>query len=218
MMLIIAIIAVIIVVVIQLLYFFKTRKEIIQLKYIFPDVNNYISIVECSFVPSMLNDQSLKSKMAKLPPKKDEQYNENGEEYFTVSLLKISKEHRREYPILAEIIDKTNVYLCKNHGTSADLEILKDICEEKIATLESSIQNCKSLMYSPKLKLVFTQVLFLKLVEFVEFPEIIILTFCLHHNPPTKIFRAFSWGMKRAQSYIAKVPPRFLDFYENPIL
>lgn len=141
MMLIIAIIAVIIVVVIQLLYFFKTRKEIIQLKYIFPNVNNYISIVECSFVPSMLNDQSLKSKMAKLPLKKDEQYNENGEEYFTVSLLKISEEHRREYPILAEIIDKTNVYLCKNHGTSADLEILKDICEEKIATLESSIQN-----------------------------------------------------------------------------
>lgn len=141
MMLTIAIIAVIIVVVIQLLYFFKTRKEIIQLKYIFPSVNNYISIVECSFVPSMLNDPNLNSKISKLPPKKDEQYNENGEEYFTVSLLNITNEHRIKHPILAEIIDKTNVYLCKNHGTSADLEILKDICEEKIATIEASIQN-----------------------------------------------------------------------------
>lgn len=141
MMLTIAIIAVIVVVIIQLIYFFKTRKEIIQLKYIFPNVNNYIKIVDCSFVPSMLNDPKLNSKIVDLPLKTDEQYNENGEEYFTVSLLEISKKHRKEYPVFAEIIDKTNVYLCKNHGVSADLEILKDICEEKIITMETSIQN-----------------------------------------------------------------------------
>ena len=39
-----------------------------------------------------------------------------------------------------------------------------------------------------------------------------ILTFCLHHNPTTKIFRAFSWGMKRGAELYSKSSSTFFRF------
>ena len=39
------------------------------------------------------------------------------------------------------IINRTNEYLCKNTGTSADLGVLEDICDSQKETLEDEIQN-----------------------------------------------------------------------------
>ena len=138
-MLYIALIFVLFVISIQIIYFLKTKDEIEQLESVFPDMDNSIRIVECSFVPSVINNLDLNSIVKNLPPKTDEKYDVNGEEYLTISLLSISDDCRNQYPIFAEIIDKTNVYLCKNHGVSADLEIIKDICDQKINILENSI-------------------------------------------------------------------------------
>ena len=140
-MLYIALIFVLFVISIQIIYFLKTKDEIEQLESVFPDMDDSIRIVECSFVPSVINNLDLNSIVKNLPPKTDEKYDINGEEYLTISLLSISDDCRNQYPIFAEIIDKTNVYLCKNHGVSADLEIIKDICDQKINILENSIHN-----------------------------------------------------------------------------
>lgn len=133
--------ALIFVVIIQLVYFIKTQKDIKHLSGMFPEIEKSLSIVDCSFVESIINSKDFSSQISSLPEKSDSLYDENGEEYFTVSLLKISDSHRKNFSSFAEIVDKTNLYLCKNRGASADLDILKDICEQRIMVLESSIQN-----------------------------------------------------------------------------
>ena len=140
-MLFIAFILVLFVLYIQIIYFRKTMNDIELLKSIFPSNAHSIEIKECSFTVSEISGSDLNTLVTNLSDKINGQYNDSGEECINISLLSISEDDREEHPIFAEIIDKTNIYLCKNHGVSADLEILKDICDQKISILESGIQN-----------------------------------------------------------------------------
>ena len=56
-----------------------------------------------------------------------------------VSIISSSK--NIENPEFADVIFKTNLYLCKNVGTSADYELLKNICEHDINILDDQIHN-----------------------------------------------------------------------------
>ena len=141
-MLYIALIFVLFVISIQIIYFLKTKDEIEQLESVFPDMDNSIRIVECSFVPSVINNIDLNSIVKNLPPKTDEKYDVNGEEYLTISLLSISDDCRNQYPIFAEIIDKTNsTLIIENEPIKIDnIEVLNDLSTSNITnTLDKTI-------------------------------------------------------------------------------
>ena len=53
----------------------------------------------------------------------------------------ISKAQNYDNPEFKRVIFKTNSYLCKNHGTAADYELLKNICEHDIEVLDDQIHN-----------------------------------------------------------------------------
>jgi hypothetical protein len=153
---IVAIIVVLIVVFYQVRSFKDTKAKILELASIFPNISN-LSIFKSSITKSILDSRTELQKFIENPPVRhietqdddiDEEtsYTDSDDstfaapktEYTDVDLIKCANIRNGAFK---EILNETNSYLCKNVGTSADFNILQDICERKIDALETQIQN-----------------------------------------------------------------------------
>lgn len=151
----IAIVAVGIVLVMQRNAYRETKEKIRQLSSFFPN-DSKLEIVQSSVTNQILSSKArLKSFLDKIPERHvpeppvvlhtDDDMEEtievssDSEEYYDVDLVRV-KDNSCSTAFM-EVVEETNAYLCKNVGTSADFTLLQDICERKIATLESQISN-----------------------------------------------------------------------------
>jgi hypothetical protein bfra3_13820 len=139
--LIIAIGIVAVVVVFQFFSFWRTKKDIKQLAGLFDNVDN-LSLKETSITPYQLRSkESLRDFLANIPNKISDEYTPNAEriKHTDISLIKNTGVSLNERFI--SIVNRTNEYLCKNTGTSADLTVLEGICDNQKEALEDDIHN-----------------------------------------------------------------------------
>ncbi len=137
--LIIAIIAVLAIVFFQVKSFNNTKKDIKQLETFFPSMDK-VSLKESTISKSALSDRSRLKAIAENPPslKAEDQMTP---EDMNVSLITISEGSKA----FKEVVYETNEYLCKNAGTSADLNVLQDICEKKLDVKENAAHSTLNL-------------------------------------------------------------------------
>lgn len=136
--LIIAIAAVIVVVVLQVRSFIETRTQIKKLKSFFPCIDT-LNLKDSSLSKEILkNSIKLKEFINNIPSKQTQKEGDFENDYIDVSLITMGKNENNSF---ASAIAKTNIYLCKNVGTSADFSVLKEICEHRIDALEDEIHN-----------------------------------------------------------------------------
>ena len=140
--LIVAIAIVAVVITLQLVSFVKTRLKILELGSLFDEVEK-LFLKETSLTPSVLRSKSsLQKFLEKIPNRhvKSEDGEDERIDYTDLSLLALSGGSRGNGRF-GVIVDRTNEYLCKNTGTSADLGILEDICDNQKNALEDEIHN-----------------------------------------------------------------------------
>lgn len=140
--LIVAIAIVAVVIILQLVSFVKTRLKILELGSLFDEVEK-LFLKETSLTPSVLRSKSsLQKFLEKIPNRhvKSEDGEDERIDYTDLSLLALSGGSRGNGRF-GVIVDRTNEYLCKNTGTSADLGILEDICDNQKNALEDEIHN-----------------------------------------------------------------------------
>ena len=140
--LIVAVITVAIVIVLQISSFCRTRKKINELGGLFDSVSNLTTRETCISPRDLESKSNLKNFLSYIPTRESrrEEDETNEMDYTDISLLvpiKSIKSPER----FQKIIDRTNEYLCKNAGTSADLSVLEDICDNQKDTLEEEIHN-----------------------------------------------------------------------------
>ena len=136
--LIVAIAVVICVILFQLWNFNQTRLRIKELKSFFPSIDS-LDLKMSSITTDVLKSKSkLKEFIKNIPSKYSDEEGEN-EEYMDITL--ISLKNNNQSTKFSSIISRTNEYLCKNVGTSADFDILKGICEHQIDALENEIHS-----------------------------------------------------------------------------
>ena len=139
--LIIAVVIVTAVIILQLRSFLKTRKKIKELNSLFEDVNA-LSLKETSITPSILRDKSsLQNFLQSIPSRHNDEIGDDDMDYTDLSLIAFQNKDKSPNNRFQTIVNRTNEYLCKNTGTSADLGILEDICDSQKETLEDEIQN-----------------------------------------------------------------------------
>lgn len=116
----------------QYFYFYRrTRNRIKELRDFFPDLSK-AEVILASFVPGKMTNKGDIDRFVDVP---DMVGTDPNEDYDVVSLVKVpcsSKEHEA----FGKVIHKTNVYLCKNSGASADFALLKDICDRQVEICE----------------------------------------------------------------------------------
>ncbi len=137
--LIIAVTIVIIVVALQFFSFLKTKKKIVELRDLFKEVD-YLLLKETSITSDTLRNKSSLQKFLENIPSRIENEEEFNEDYTNLSLIVFQKGVIPKGRF-GSIIQRTNEYLCKNSGTSADLSVLKDISDNQKNTLEDEIHN-----------------------------------------------------------------------------
>lgn len=140
--LIVALTVVAIVVVLQITSFIKTRRKIFELGSLFDEVEN-LFLKETSLTPSVLKyKSSLQDFLSNIPNRhvKSEDGEDERIDYTDLSLIVMSG-NRQASGRFGMIVNRTNEYLCKNTGTSADLGILEDICDNQKNALEDEIHN-----------------------------------------------------------------------------
>lgn len=128
-----------VIILLQRHFFKQTKNNISKLKFFFPNLS-VLKLKEISFPSNVLrsadkleaflkhdNIESLSNMVS------------DDEEVQTVSIISIPK--NIDNPEFADVIFKTNLYLCKNVGTTADYELLKNICEHDIDILDDQIHN-----------------------------------------------------------------------------
>lgn len=137
--LILTIIVVACVIGIQIYFFTQTRNNIKRLRNFFPNVD--ILTLKSVLLPSnvLRSAERLDSFVADLDVSDQEDIDDEDEDIQIVSLISETEDYDNEE--FAEVVVKTNKYLCKNHGTSADYELLKNICEHDIEILDDQIHN-----------------------------------------------------------------------------
>lgn len=136
--LIITITAVIVVMVLQASSFMKTRNQIRKLKSFFPCIDT-LRLKESSLSKEILKDSiKLKDFIKNIPSEQTQEEGNFESDYVDVSLITMEENENNSF---ASAIAKTNIYLCKNVGTSADFSVLKEICEHRIDRLEDEIHN-----------------------------------------------------------------------------
>lgn len=139
--LIIAVVIVTAVVIFQFRSFLKTKGKIKELNSLFEDVNT-LSLKETSITPSVLKDKvSLQKFLQSIPSRHNDENGDDGKDYTDLSLIVFGYKDKSPNNRFQTIINRTNEYLCKNTGTSADLGILEDICDSQKETLEDEIQS-----------------------------------------------------------------------------
>ena len=140
--LIVALVVVAIVIILQITSFVKTRLKIGELKNLFEHVED-LFLKETSLTPNVLRSKSsLQKFLANIPNRhvKTEDDEDDRIDYTDLSLLALSGGKHAEGRF-GVIVNRTNEYLCKNTGTSADLGILEDICDNQKDALEDEIHN-----------------------------------------------------------------------------
>ena len=137
--LILTIVVVACVIGLQIYFFTQTRNNIKRLRNFFPNVN--ILTLKSVLLPSnvLRSAERLDSFVADLDVSDQEDVDDDDEDLQMVSLISETEDYDNEE--FAEVVVKTNKYLCKNHGTSADYELLKNICEHDIEILDDQIHN-----------------------------------------------------------------------------
>lgn len=135
--LIVAVAVVLVVIALQVFCFLKTKKNITELRDLFKEVDN-LSLKETSVTSDVLrNKSSLQKFLENIPSRIEEGLDED---YINLSLI-VSQKEGMPKGRLGKIIHRTNEYLCKNTGTSADLSVLRDISDNQKGALEDDIQN-----------------------------------------------------------------------------
>lgn len=135
--LIVAVAVVLVVIALQVFSFLKTKKNITELRDLFKEVDN-LSLKETSVTSDVLrNKSSLQKFLENIPSRIEEGLDED---YINLSLI-VSQKEGMPKGRLGKIIHRTNEYLCKNTGTSADLSALRDISDNQKGALEDDIQN-----------------------------------------------------------------------------
>ena len=135
--LIVAVAVVLVVIALQVFSFLKTKKNITALRDLFKEVDN-LSLKETSVTSDVLrNKSSLQKFLENIPSRIEEGLDED---YINLSLI-VSQKEGMPKGRLGKIIHRTNEYLCKNTGTSADLSVLRDISDNQKGALEDDIQN-----------------------------------------------------------------------------
>ncbi|MEY8687613.1 hypothetical protein AB9N12_16270 [Bacteroides sp. AN502(2024)] len=139
--LIIATVVVIIVVILQITSFIKTKLKIFELGNLFNEVES-LFLKETSLVPDILKSKSsLQRFLSNIPNRHvKSEIEEERIDYINLSLIAMP-EGKKAKGRFCVIINRTNEYLCKNTGTSADLGILESICDNQKNTLEDEIHN-----------------------------------------------------------------------------
>lgn len=138
--LLIAVAVVLIVIVLQIISFVKTKKKIAELQDLFGGVDDLL-LKETSITPHILRDKlSLQKFLQKIPSRHNDEDGNNDDDYMNLSLI-VFQNGKCICERLRLIIHRTNEYLCKNTGTSADLEVLEDICDNQKRALEDDIHN-----------------------------------------------------------------------------
>ena len=135
--LIVAVAVVLVVIALQVFSFLKTKKNITEFRDLFKEVDN-LSLKETSVTSDVLrNKSSLQKFLENIPSRIEEGLDED---YINLSLI-VSQKEGMPKGRLGKIIHRTNEYLCKNTGTSADLSVLRDISDNQKGALEDDIQN-----------------------------------------------------------------------------
>lgn len=137
--LIVAVAVVLVVIALQVSNFLKTKKRIVELRDLFKDVDN-LSLKETSITSDILRDKfSLQKFLANIPSRTEDE--EGFDEDSTNLSLIVFQKGGMPKGRLGVIIHRTNEYLCKNTGTSADLSVLRDISDNQKGALEDEIHN-----------------------------------------------------------------------------
>lgn len=136
--LLLTIVVVLCVIGLQTYFFTQTRNNIKRLRDFFPNVD--ILTLKSVLLPSnvLRSAERLDSFVGDLDESEQEDLDDD-EDVQMVSLISETEDYDNEE--FAEVVTKTNKYLCKNHGTSADYELLKNICEHDIEILDDQIHN-----------------------------------------------------------------------------
>ena len=148
------VIVVLVVIFLQFLIAKRTMGKIKELKNFFPSISHFSVI--CLKIPSgLLSDDEALDKLAWNPlfgikvdeeaacdddqmPEDDEEEEQN-EEMLDVHLVNL--DDSCSHVAMDSVVYRTNRYLCKNIGTSADFPLIKDICERQLDVLDAEIQN-----------------------------------------------------------------------------
>ena len=135
----VATIVVVITLILQIKSFKETRSKILELANFFPNIAKLqikqSSISSETIVSKAKLESFLLNPTPRIVQNDDE---ENDEDIVDVDLIGNDKSFSRSF---FEVVNDTNAYLCKNVGTSADFEIIENICERKIDAIETQIQN-----------------------------------------------------------------------------
>lgn len=124
---------------VQFHFFKQTKGNIGRLKFFFPDLND-LHLKEVALPMSILgNSDKLEDYLKHVNIYTLSDLGSDDDDVQLVSIISSSK--NIENPEFADVIFKTNLYLCKNVGTSADYELLKNICEHDINILDDQIHN-----------------------------------------------------------------------------
>ena len=123
----------------QIFFFTQTKGNIQKLKSFFPDVS-VLKIKEVLLPSNVLRGPGrLEIFLGVIDADNQSDVDDYDEDVQLVSL--ISKAQDYDNPEFERVVFKTNSYLCKNHGTAADYELLKNICEHDIEILDDQIHN-----------------------------------------------------------------------------
>ena len=123
----------------QYFYFYKrTRKRIDDLRSFFPDLSK-AEVILASYVPGKMTKKGDIDHFVENPVLVGD-VTDPDEDYDVVSLVKAPCSFKEQEGFW-KVIHKTNVYLCKNSGASADFALLKDICDRQIEICEGEIHN-----------------------------------------------------------------------------
>lgn len=143
--LIIAIAFVLCVIAGQIIFFRQTKMMIMKLGNFFPP-SSALTRVTSMISKSILNNDKELRKFIDNPPsvssvkERIEEDELDPNDFSEVALIKLS-DRRYASAEFKDIIFRTNSYLCKNAGTSADYEQLKNICDSQVDSLQTSIHN-----------------------------------------------------------------------------
>lgn len=138
--LILAVLVVIVVVALQIVSFLSTKRKIRDFKSLFDNIDS-LTLKTVIINSEVLNKKDRLNHLLNGlshyngPSTEDAQ---NSTEYIKVSLLQTVKTSNKRF---SDILLRTNEYLCKNTGTSAEISVLEDICDTQIDNLEDEIQN-----------------------------------------------------------------------------
>lgn len=123
----------------QIFFFTQTKGNIQKLKSFFPDAS-VLKLKDVLLPSNVLRDAGrLETFLGVIDAENQSDVDDDDEDVQLVSL--ISKAQDYDNPEFERVIFKTNSYLCKNHGTAADYELLKNICEHDIEVLDDQIHN-----------------------------------------------------------------------------